>query len=264
LPKHPFRTGIDGHRLRARFMELEPSRNEGAVVVLDDMTELELQAQKMKLASLGLLTANLAHEIRNPLSAIRHAAGLLKEDAHDAMSSKLTRIIDDNAVRLNGLVEDVLSLNRRDRMNRTEVELETYLPGFVHEYALRENLPEGVMTLQMSRQALACIDTGHLEQILWNLMRNAWRYCSRSAGSIRIRLIASEEYTDIEIINDGPAISPDVQSHLFEPFYTTDNQGTGLGLYIARELAEANGAALRYVDNPDGALFRLRCPLPPC
>jgi two-component system sensor histidine kinase PilS (NtrC family) len=264
LPKHPFRTGIDGHRLRARFMELEPSRNEGAVVVLDDMTELELQAQKMKLASLGLLTANLAHEIRNPLSAIRHAAGLLKEDAHDAMSSKLTRIIDDNAVRLNGLVEDVLSLNRRDRMSRTEVELETYLPGFVHEYALRENLPEGVMTLQMSRQASACFDTGHLEQILWNLMRNAWRYCSRSAGSICIRLIASKEHTDIEIINDGPAISPDVQSHLFEPFYTTDNQGTGLGLYIARELAEANGAALRYVDNPDGALFRLRCPLPPC
>ena len=127
LPTHPFRSGMDGHRLRARFMELEPSRNEGAVVVLEDMTELEAQAQKMKLASLGLLTANLAHEIRNPLSAIRHAAGLLKEDARDAMSSKLTRIIDDNAVRLNGLVEDVLSLNRRDRMNRTEIELETYL-----------------------------------------------------------------------------------------------------------------------------------------
>ncbi len=264
LPAHPFRTGMDGHRLRARFMELEPSRNEGAVVVLEDMTELESQAQKMKLASLGLLTANLAHEIRNPLSAIRHAAGLLKEDARDAMSSKLTRIIDDNAMRLNGLVEDVLALNRRDRMNRTEIELETFLPAFVQDYALRETLPQGVMTLQMARQAHACFDAGHLEQILWNLMRNAWRYCTRKPGSIRICLNAGEDHADIEIINDGPAITPEVQAHLFEPFYTTDNQGTGLGLYIARELAEANGAVLRYVDNPNGALFRLRCTLPPC
>lgn len=264
LPTHPFRTGMDGHRLHARFMELEPSRNEGAVVVLEDMTELELQAQKMKLASLGLLTANLAHEIRNPLSAIRHAAGLLKEDARDAMSSKLTRIIDDNVVRLNGLVEDVLSLNRRDRMNRTEIELETFLPAFVQEYVLREALPQGVMVLQMAREAHACFDAGHLEQILWNLMRNAWRYCTRYPGSIRVRLHAGEDHVDIEIVNDGPAITPEVQAHLFEPFYTTDNQGTGLGLYIARELAEANGAMLRYVDIPDGALFRLRCPLPPC
>jgi len=264
LPTHPFQTGMDGHRLRARFMELEPSRSEGVVVVLEDMTELEMQAQRMKLASLGLLTANLAHEIRNPLSAIRHAAGLLKEDAHDTISTKLTRIIDDNAERLNSLVEDVLSLNRRDRMLRMEIELESFLPNFVHEYTQRESLPEGVMVLQLARQAHTCFDAGHLEQILWNLMRNAWRYCLRQPGSIRIRLNAGEDHADIEIINDGPGIAPEVQAHLFEPFYTTDNQGTGLGLYIARELAEANGALLRYVDIPDGALFRLRCPPPPC
>ena len=264
LPAHPFQTGIDGHRLRARFMELEPSRSEGVVVVLEDMTELEMQAQKMKLASLGLLTANLAHEIRNPLSAIRHAAGLLKEDAHDTLSAKLTRIIDDNAGRLNSLVEDVLSLNRRDRMNRAEIELESFLPAFVHEYAQRESLPSGVMNLQLARQAHACFDAGHLEQILWNLVRNAWRYCLRQPGSIRIRLNAGDGHADIEIINDGPGIPPEVQAHLFEPFYTTDIQGTGLGLYIARELAEANGALLRYVDIHDGAMFRLRCPSPPC
>jgi two-component system sensor histidine kinase PilS (NtrC family) len=264
LPTHPFHTGHDGHRLRARFMELEPSRNEGAVVVLEDMTELELQAQKMKLASLGLLTANLAHEIRNPLSAIRHAAGLLKEDARDVMSAKLTRIIDDNAVRLNGLVEDVLSLNRRDRMKRGVIDLETFLPAYVHDYAQRETLPPGVMLLQMARQAQACFDSGHLEQILWNLLRNAWRYCTRQPGSIRVRLNAGEGYADIEIINDGPAITPEVQAHLFEPFYTTEHQGTGLGLYIARELAEANGAVLRAVDITDGVMFRLRCQIPPC
>jgi len=263
LPGHPFRIGLDGHRLRARFMELEPSRNEGAVVVLEDMTELELRAQKMKLASLGLLTANLAHEIRNPLSAIRHAAGLLKEDARDAMSTKLTRIIDDNAMRLNSLVEDVLSLNRRDRMHRVKLELCTFLSSFVYDYAQRENLPSGIMTLEMTRDVQVRFDAAHLEQICWNLLRNAWRYCTRQPGSIRIRLNTGDDYVDIEIINDGPAITPEVQSHLFEPFYTTENQGTGLGLYISRELAEANDAVLRYIDIPNGALFRLRCPITP-
>jgi two-component system sensor histidine kinase PilS (NtrC family) len=108
------------------------------------------------------------------------------------------------------------------------------------------------------------MDPGHLEQILWNLMRNAWRYCSRRPGSIRIRVTTAEDRADIEIINDGPPIPPEVQSHLFEPFYTTEKQGTGLGLYIARELAEANRAVLRYVENQEGALFRLSCQAPPC
>jgi two-component system sensor histidine kinase PilS (NtrC family) len=108
------------------------------------------------------------------------------------------------------------------------------------------------------------MDPGHLEQILWNLMRNAWRYCSRNPASIRLRVTRSEEQTHLDILNDGPPISAEVQSHLFEPFYTTDKQGTGLGLYIARELAEANRAGLRYVDYPDGALFRLSCQAPPC
>jgi two-component system sensor histidine kinase PilS (NtrC family) len=264
LPRHPFRVGQDGRRLRARFIELEPTRSEGAVVVLEDMTEWEAQAQKMKLASLGMLTANLAHEIRNPLSAIRHAAGLLKEDAHDGMASKLTRIIEDNVRRLNGLVEDVLSLNRRDRLEREDVVLNDFLPAFVQQFMQRESVPQGVIQVFLAGDVRACMDPGHLEQILWNLSRNAWRYCSRYPGSIRMRVTRREDRTDIEIMNDGPPITAEVQSHLFEPFYTTDKQGTGLGLYIARELAEANRAGLRYVDNPDGAVFRLSCQVPPC
>jgi two-component system, NtrC family, sensor histidine kinase PilS len=264
LPRHPFMVGPDGRRLRARFIELEPTRKEGAVVVLEDMTELEAQAQKMKLASLGMLTANLAHEIRNPLSAIRHAAGLLKEDARDGLSPKLTRIIEDNVRRLNGLVEDVLSLNRRDRMEREAVDLAVFLPAFVQQFMQRESVSPGVIRLLVPRDALVCMDPGHLEQILWNLFRNAWRYCTRQPDSIRLRVTGSDQRTDIEVLNDGPSISTEVQSHLFEPFYTTDKQGTGLGLYIARELAEANRADLRYVENPDGALFRLSCQLSPC
>lgn len=263
LPLYPFATDVDGHRLRARFMELEPSRNEGAVVVLEDMTELESRAQKMKLASLGLLTANLAHEIRNPLSAIRHAAGLLKEDAHDAISIKLTRIIEDNVLRLNGLVEDVLALNRRDRMNRVEIDLNAFLPAFIESYIQREGLSAGVMKLELSHSAKIRFDNDHLQQILWNLLRNACRYCQSMPGSIQIHLSISSGHAEIDFFNDGPGITPEIQSHLFEPFYTTDIQGTGLGLFISRELAEANNALLRYIDIPSGALFRLRCPLAP-
>jgi len=264
LPGHPFRAGQDGQRLRARFIELEPSRSEGAVIVLEDMTELESQAQKMKLASLGMLTANLAHEIRNPLSAISHAAGLLKEDAREGIAPKLTRIIEDHVRRLNGLVEDVLSLNRRDRLKREDVAMQDFLPMFVQQFSQREAVSPGVVQIHLAREAAVCMDPGHLEQILWNLMRNAWRYCSRRPGSIRIRVTASDDRAEIEILNDGPPIPPEVQSHLFEPFYTTEKQGTGLGLYIARELAEANRAVLRYVENQEGALFRLSCQAPPC
>ncbi len=263
-PLHPFTAGQDGRRLRSRFVELEPTREEGAVVVLEDMTELEAQAQKMKLASLGMLTANLAHEIRNPLSAIRHAAGLLREEARDGLSPRLTRIIEDNVCRLNGLVEDVLALNRRDRMERQAIDLAAYLPTFVQQFMQREGVPAGVIQVYVARDASVCMDPGHLEQILWNLFRNAWRYCTRRPESIRLRALNAEGRTTVEVLNDGPTIPPEIQSHLFEPFYTTDKQGTGLGLYIARELAEANRAGLCYVDNAGGALFRLSCQAPPC
>ncbi|MEW5786437.1 MAG: HAMP domain-containing sensor histidine kinase [Pseudomonadota bacterium] len=264
LPGHPFMAGQDGRRLRARFIELEPSRGEGVVVVLEDMTDLEAQAQKMKLASLGMLTANLAHEIRNPLSAIRHAAGLLKEDAQAGMGPKLTRIIEDNVRRLNGLVEDVLALNRRDRMNRQELHVASFLAAFVQHFSQREAVPDGVILVRVDGEARVCMDPDHLEQILWNLFRNAWRYCSRRPESMRLAVGVAGRQVEIELGNDGPPISPDVQAHLFEPFYTTDKQGTGLGLYIARELAEANRAHLRYVDNPDSATFRLTCQASPC
>ena len=263
-PAHPFQFAQDGRRLRPRFIELEPTRSEGALIVLEDMTELEARAQKMKLASLGMLTANLAHEIRNPLSAIRHAAGLLREDAGDGMAARLTRIIEDNARRLNGLVEDVLSLNRRDRVKRETLDAQTFLGAFSQQFMQREAVPEGVIELRMETDAALCMDVGHLEQILWNLLRNAWRYCSRQPGAVRVRLTEAGKFAEIEVYNDGPPISPEVRAHLFEPFYTTEKQGTGLGLYIARELAEANDATLHCPDLAEGAAFRLSCRMPPC
>lgn len=256
-PELPFAAGRDGHRLRARFSELEPSRTAGAVILLQDMTELEREAQNMKLASLGRLTANLAHEIRNPLAAIHQAAALLGEEPSTPTMARLTRIIDDNTKRLNGLVEDVLSLNRRDRMQPEAIAVAEFLRDFVAQFEQAERIPAGVITLSAPEDLRMRFDRLHLGQILWNLIRNAWRHCTRQPGSIRLRAIAADGRTHIEVFNDGEPISREMQQRLFEPFHTTDKRGTGLGLYIARELADANGGSLRYVDQAGGAMFEV-------
>ncbi|MCS6787612.1 MAG: ATP-binding protein, partial [Thiobacillaceae bacterium] len=258
-PDLPFTIAEGPRRLRARFSALDPGRDAGAMILLQDLTELEREAQNMKLASLGRLTANLAHEIRNPLAAIHQAASLLEEEPATPTMSRLTRIIIDNARRLDRLVEDVLSVNRRDRAQKETVELADFLHDFVEQFAQTEQMPTGVIALTVAPGLRIVFDRLHLTQILWNLMRNAWRYCTRAQGSIRLHAVAAENAVWIEVFNDGAPIPPELRKHLFEPFYTTEVRGTGLGLYIARELAEANGGALSYVDQNEGTLFRLSC-----
>jgi two-component system sensor histidine kinase PilS (NtrC family) len=250
----------DGRHFRARLMELDALRSEGAVIVLEDLSELEQEAQKLKLAALGRLTANLAHEIRNPLSAVRHAAQLLAEDVPDgAPASKLTRIIEDNVTRLNRMVEDVLLLNRRDRLSRESIPLVPFLDDFIAQFQGSERLPADLIDIEVPADIVVDFDRTHLHQILWNLLRNALRHCSRAPGSISIRAAERSGRCVIEVYNDGDPIPPDLLARLFEPFYTTDSRGTGLGLHIARELAEANHAELSCLVRDEGALFRLTC-----
>ena len=259
-PQTPVAAGRDGRRLRMRFSEFEPTRAAGVVILLEDMTELERVAQNMKLAALGRLTANLAHEIRNPLSAIQQAAGLLAEEPSTPTMERLARIVEDNGRRLDGLVEDVLALNRRDRVTAEEIGLAEFLREFVAQFQQTERMPQEVIHLSVPEQLHIRFDRLHLHQILWNLMRNAWRYCTRRPDSISLRALASDKQVHIEVFNDGEPVSPEMQARLFEPFHTTDKRGTGLGLYIARELADANGGSLCYVNRTGGALFQVIAP----
>lgn len=259
-PAAPLKVGNRPHRLRVRLTPLQPGRPSGAMILLQDLTELEREAQNMKLAALGRLTANLAHEIRNPLAAIEQAAALLGEEPATPTMARLARIIEDNTKRLNDLVEDVLSLNRRDRQQKESVRVEAFLRDFIAEFAQAEKVPIDVIHLEVAGPLSVRFDRLHLAQILWNLIRNAWRYCSRTPGSIRLTAAQAATGVEIDVFNDGEPISAEMQQRLFEPFYTTERRGTGLGLYIARELAEANGGTLRYVEQTAGALFRLTCP----
>ena len=230
----------------------------GHLVFIEDLARLREQAQQIKLAALGRLTASMAHEIRNPLAAISQAAELLADERRAETQARLTRIIADNALRLDRMVSDVLELGRRDRAEPELLDLVAYLRGFVEEYAMREPDVRSRVRIEGEGAALLLFDRGHLHQVMWNLLGNALRYASAAEGAVRITVHSDDDGTRMDIVDDGQGVPDNARTHLFEPFFTTHSRGTGLGLYIARELSDANGARLDFVDNSPGARFRLR------
>ncbi len=252
-----------GRDLRIRFIDAA-TEEEFTVAFFEDMTRLREQAQQLKLAALGRLTANIAHEIRNPLSAISHAAELLDEEPGPGREGggdrmRLTRIIRDNTLRLERLVSDVLQLNRRDRVESERIHLNQWLNGFIEEFNRNESVARDRLVLEVSEEAWVRFDRGHLHQVLWNLLRNAARHATNAPGSVRIAVNVLANQVKLDVIDDGQGVSKADQGQLFEPFFTTYSAGTGLGLYLARELCEANGAALEYMDGGSGAHFRINC-----
>jgi two-component system sensor histidine kinase PilS (NtrC family) len=256
---HEIETELPGARVRLRFLPVEDSAH--TVLLMEDVSRAEKLAQQIKLASLGRLTLNIAHEIRNPLSAISHAAQLLDEEQS---GGKLTGIIRNNVQRLDSMVQDILMLNRRDRLEHANLKPASFILAWLQEWRQAEEMPENAVKVDMDSDATVCFAPDHLRQILWNLARNAWRHSRKQAGSVRLVLRDGDSEIALEICDDGPGISPENQTHLFEPFFTTDAQGTGLGLFIARELAEANSALLEFAGNRPGACFRLNLPKQPC
>jgi two-component system sensor histidine kinase PilS (NtrC family) len=244
---------------RVRFVPVRGDKWLGAVIFLEDMSRAQAQAQQMKLAALGRLTANIAHEIRNPLSAIGHATQLLQEDTADATQRRLLEIIRDNTFRLDRMVQDILQLNRKDRGNPEALHLAPYLVSFADEFCQVEKIPRATLSVECDDDLTLYFDRYHLHQVLWNLCRNAWRHGSKRPGSIR--LVASRGLApgvvQLDVIDDGLGVPPEDQAHLFEPFFTTESTGTGLGLYIARQLSEANQASLDYIELAPGGQFRI-------
>lgn len=245
-----------GLQARVRFVAIERNAENGAVIFLEDMRRVRAEAQQIKLAALGRLTANIAHEVRNPLSAISYATELLQEEPGDARSRRLLQIVLDNTHRINQIVQDVMQLNRRDRAQPEVLELAAILRNFTEEFDLAER-HAGVMLLEGLMAGEVSFDRGHFRQVLWNLCRNALRYGRKLPGSLVLKMSVENGRVMLVVQDDGPGISAEHQSKLFEPFFTTAQEGTGLGLYIAKELCEANGARLEYHANEErtGACF---------
>lgn len=253
------RLRINEHDLRLRLMPIGQQRQEGAVIFIEDWSQMQMQAQQVKLAALGRLTANIAHEIRNPLSAISHANELMQEDAPDDPATKrMLKIVQDNVQRLDQIVRDVLELNRRDRTQQELFSLRAFLEDFHVQFCLAERIPEGGFDLFLAgHDEDIKFDRRHLNQILWNVCRNGWHHSQQKKGSLSLSLIAwpLSRLISLAVKDDGPGVPDEMVNRLFEPFFTTEASGTGLGLYIARELCEANGATIHYQPAFNGGLF---------
>jgi len=223
---------------------LDVERN---VIFLEDVTGIEEKAQQLKLASMGRLTASIAHEVRNPLSAIGHANSLLEEDLQEPVHKRLLKIIGDNVARVNRMVEDILKLSRKAQSHHDPMELESFLNELKAEFDETHRLDSKILCLGGMAQATVRFDPLHLREVVLNLLNNAVRYASGTPASIRVFTVqAAGRPLELHVQDDGPGMSPQVRAHLFEPFYTTSSKGTGLGLYLARELCLNNDAMLDY------------------
>ncbi len=250
------RFSLAGRTLQARVVS--PRQDGNTLIYLQDLDSLQREARQAKLAALGRLTANIAHEIRNPLAAVSHASELLAEEQRADGRQRLIRIIMDNAARLNRLVGEVLELSRRDRAQPESVDVEDFLRSFVDECAICTPDAHPRILLELAGGGTIRFDRAHLHRVLDNLVGNALRYASDAPGAVRIGAAwPVPGRVELHIIDDGPGIPEAERSKIFEPFFTTRGSGTGLGLYIARELCEANDASLDLVDGVKGAHFRI-------
>ncbi len=242
----PTADGGAGRRLRARRIAV-PAGGSDVVVVLEDLGRLEALAQQMKLASMGRLSASIAHEIRNPLSAIRHANGLLAEELEAQRLRRLATIVEDNCRRIDRIVEDVLSVARRASATPEPIPAGPFVALAVAEWVAQSGVDPRRIECRVRDDLPIWFDSGHLRQVLLNLVGNALRHASAARGAVSVEWGADASGRGALVVaDDGPGVPAASRVHLFEPFFTTEARGTGLGLHLARELCTANGATIRY------------------
>ncbi|MHB1950574.1 MAG: sensor histidine kinase [Acidiferrobacteraceae bacterium] len=251
-----------GYTLLPRFVPIGTGADSGVVVFLEDTAILRQQAQQLKLAALARLTASIAHEIRNPLGAITNAAQLLSESVPEAGENRrLLRIIEDQGRRMNTIVENVLELGHRDHVRPAKTRLESWVRHFSEHYCEVLGLPAAAIRIVVEQDIMVCVDPDQLDQVVSNLCQNALRHSPAFSGKPLITIRAGrtpDAVAFLDVTDSGSGIPPEIVDNIFDPFFTTTPRGTGLGLYIAKELCEGNGAHLEYQpEKPQGARFRI-------
>jgi two-component system sensor histidine kinase PilS (NtrC family) len=254
------RPALDKGGILPKFISLGASY--GTLIFLEDTSVTARQAQQLKLASLGRLTASIAHEIRNPLGAISHASQLLSESSTlNASEQRLLEIILNHCGRVNDIIKNVLQLSRRKHSRLEAVALKPWLLHFLEEFCRTKEINRVEVTLQVNPEHIqAYVNPSQLHQIVWNLCDNAWRHSQGSGRlphfQITTGIKGNTGQVFLDVMDTGLGIPEETADKIFEPFFST--QGTGLGLYLARELSECNGASLEYYPASDGgSCFRL-------
>ncbi|HEB86740.1 MAG TPA: HAMP domain-containing histidine kinase [Gammaproteobacteria bacterium] len=260
-----FAPSTEYYNIVPRFARIGQEKNSGVLIFLEDASAVAQQAQQLQLASLGRLTASIAHEIRNPLGAISHAGQLLAEsprlDRHD---QRLTRIISDQSQRMNTIIESIMQLGRRRDQSHSEVfNLNHFLQRFINDFMIVHPAEQDQVKVEVDPVDIKIrFDATHLQQILTNLCENGLRYSQDYQGHPRVELrggvVQDRQRPFLDVIDHGSGIPADAVEHIFEPFYTTSNTGSGLGLYISQELAECNQANVKYIPvATGGSCFRI-------
>jgi two-component system, NtrC family, sensor histidine kinase PilS len=242
------------------------------VLFLEDLREVEARVRTEKLASMGRLSAAVAHEIRNPLSAITQANALLDEEVQDPAQKRLTHMIDQNAQRLARIVDDILNVARAQPSPADApaplLPLDPLVRQIAHEW-MAQNKGSGVLGMHLhAAGARVAFDPEHLRRLLVNLLDNAGRHASGGPASIRlITQTGADDRVRLSVWSDGRPLEPGVLRHLFEPFFSSESRSSGLGLYICRELCERYGARIAYrrrrLDQREGNEFYAQIPATP-
>ena len=255
---------VDGLReVRPHFAPLGKGQPPPVLVFLEDLTALDDRIHQTRLAALGRLSASIAHEIRNPVGAISHAAQLLGEDANIPEGSRrLSDIIKANAERVSTIIGNVQQLARRESTRPERMPLAEWVADFTQEFVSTGRYdPEQLVADMPDPELEVRVDPSHLRQILWNLCENAFRYSVQipeDRVELRIGRLAGSNRPFLEVLDRGPGIDSTISDRIFEPFFTSRTSGTGLGLFIARELAQCNRALLVYEPRTGGgSIFRI-------
>lgn len=261
-----FRHDHNGPEIVASFTYLQTGNSVNILVFLEDDTQVSSRAQHLKLMSLGRLTASIAHEVRNPLGAISHAAQLLNESPQLQQSeARLIGIINTHCLRMNAIIQNVLELSRHKAAAMESIELVSWLQRFPErlQSGYKQTLQCNVETPELP--VWIQFNQSQLEQVLTNLCDNALRYSNESTGvsvvTLRLDYDIATQQARLDVIDEGPGVPERDIEQVFEPFFTTQSGGTGLGLFICKELCEANRARLYYQRVADGrSAFRLAFP----
>jgi len=259
----PFSIMEGAPKVIANFRELQPSSNHESLVFVEDYTPITQYAQSLKLSSLGRLTASIAHEIRNPLGAISHAAQLLQESPGLSVPDKrMADIILNHCDRVNQIVESVMQISSREAPKPEYLVLGNWLEETIASYLKTLNRPAEITIDCEYKELLVEFDPENLQRILGNLLDNALRHSKLATDVESARIEVSLDFSShqclLDVIDTGTGVAPAEQVNLFEPFYTTVEEGSGMGLYLCKELCEINNASLSYVPTLAGeSCFRI-------
>lgn len=221
----------DLEQMRSRLRDLDRQRREAE-----------------RLATLGLFTATIAHEVRNPLSAVRLTVQMLAR--RHGEDPGLT-LISEELERLDLIIDELLAFSKGISIRRERVDLRALADRVLQ--LLRRQAEHAGVDLIVEGQAQADLDPARIQQLLLNLILNA---IQAQSGGGEVHVVVSAESLRVE--DAGPGVAPEVLTRLFEPFASTKAEGTGLGLHLARAIAKAHGSDLRYERVGERSVFSMR------